>query len=85
MTVWEKYVQPRANANPNHEAYFFCLSDRDPDVICVFQLLSSAEAASDFMSGPWYPEYLKEVSHHVVAPPEITTAKPHWIKDLRST
>ena len=79
--VWQQYVQPRAAENPAHEAYFFCYDDNDPDVICVFQLLSSSEAVRDFMAGAWYPEYLERVSDHVLEPPQINTATPMWIKN----
>jgi quinol monooxygenase YgiN len=78
--VWEKYVKPRAAANPAHEAYFFCYDSNDPDVICVFQLYSSEEAAKEFLSGEWYAEYLGEVAKVVAAPPQISPASLVWSK-----
>ena len=36
--IWEKHVRPRVEANPDHEAYYFCFDEADPDVICVFQM-----------------------------------------------
>ena len=78
--IWRKYVQPRAAANPAHEAYYFCYDDGDPDVICVFQLYSSAAAMKEFLSGDWYPEYLREISEVVAAPPEISPAALVWNK-----
>ena len=78
--IWERYVKPRAEANPGHEAYFFCLDEADPDVVCVFQLYSSEAALEAFLQGDWYPGYLAEVSQVVAAPPELTRAAPAWIK-----
>lgn len=78
--VWEKYVKPRANSNANHEAYYFCYDNDDPDVICVFQLLSDENSLDQFMEGPWYPEYLEAVSEYVLEAPTLNTATPQWIK-----
>jgi len=78
--IWEKHVKPRAAANPAHEAYYFCYDSSDPDVICVFQLYSSAAAAREFLSGAWYPGYLEEVGQLVVAPPVIAPADLVWAK-----
>ncbi len=78
--IWEKHVKPQVQANTAHEAYYFCYDDHDADVICVFQLYSSAEAAQVFLSGAWYPIYLKEVAEVVAAPPQITPASLMWAK-----
>jgi quinol monooxygenase YgiN len=78
--IWEKHVKPRAEANPGHEAYYFCYDDQDPDVVCVFQLYSDAAAAREFLSGAWYPEYLQEVAEVVASPPQITPATLVWNK-----
>lgn len=78
--VWEHFVKPRAAANPAHEAYYFCYDRADPDVICVFQLYSSVEAMQEFLSGDWYPDYLREVGRFVAAPPQITPADLVWAK-----
>jgi quinol monooxygenase YgiN len=78
--VWEKYVKPRVEANPDHEAYFFCLDDNDPDVICVFQLYPNKEAMQEFLNGDWYSEYMNEVSRVVAEPPQIVPAGLVWSK-----
>jgi len=78
--VWEKYVKPRAAANPAHEAYYFCYDSKDPDVICVFQLYSDEAAMQEFLQGAWYPDYLKEVEAFVALPPQITPADLVWAK-----
>lgn len=83
-SVWEKYVKPRAAANPAHEAYYFCFDNNDPDVICVFQLYTSEEAAKEFLSGEWYSEYLNEVSKVVAAAPQISPASLVWNKPVAS-
>jgi quinol monooxygenase YgiN len=78
--VWEKHVRPRVEANPAHEAYYFCYDAADPDVICVFQLYRDAEAMRAFSAEAWYPDYLNEVSQVVVAPPQIIPATLVWTK-----
>lgn len=78
--VWEKHVKPRVEANPSHEAYYFCHDADDPDVVCVFQLLSDADAVTAFMAGDWYPVYLEEVTRWVAEAPSITTADVAWVK-----
>lgn len=78
--VWEKYVKPNAAANPDHEAYYFCRDMIDPDVISVFQLYSDEDGPQAFMTSPWYPQYLEEVSEFVVAPPVISPASLVWAK-----
>lgn len=79
--VWEKYVKPRAAANPHHMAYYFCHDNGDPDVVCVFQLYSSEAAMKEFLAGEWYPDYLAEISPLVAAAPQITPANLIWSKD----
>ena len=78
--AWEKYVKPRAAANPSHEAYYFCYDSKDADVICVFQLYTNSEAMQNFLKGDWYADYLKEVGEFVSAPPQITSADLIWTK-----
>lgn len=82
--IWEKHVKPRVIANPAHEAYFFCHDHADPDVICVFQLYSSEEAAGEFLSGDWYRAYLNEVAQVVAAPPQISPASLIWGKPAQA-
>ncbi len=79
--VWEKHVRPRVEANPAHEAYFFCYDNTDSDVIDVFQLYTDAAAAQDFMSGSWYAEYLGEVGQFIKSPPHIAPATLVWAKE----
>ncbi|MBC8001967.1 MAG: antibiotic biosynthesis monooxygenase [Opitutaceae bacterium] len=78
--VWEKHVKPRAAANPDHEAYFFCYDNNAADVICVFQLYTSEAAMQSFLKGEWYADYLKEVGEFVAIPPQITPAGLIWEK-----
>lgn len=78
--IWEKHVMPRVQANPAHAAYFFCHDDKNPDVVCVFQLYQSAEAMNEFLAGDWYPQYLGDITKVVVAPPQLSTASLVWAK-----
>ena len=78
--VWEKYVNPRAAANPAHEAYCFCCDSKDADVICVFQPYTSEAGMQEFLKGTWYAGYLKEVGEFVSMPPQITPADLIWTK-----
>jgi quinol monooxygenase YgiN len=78
--IWEKYVKPRVISSPDHEVYYFCHDQSDPDVISVFQLYNNEEAMKKFLSGPWYPEYLEEIKQVVVGPPQICPASLVWTK-----
>ena len=78
--IWEEHVKPRAAANPEHEAYYFCYDHADPDVVSVFQLYRDEAAMQAFLGGDWYPAYLKEVSQVVAAPPQLSPASLVWDK-----
>jgi len=79
--IWEQHVKPRVEANPGHEAYFFCYDETDPDVICVFQLYTDVDARHTFTEGSCYPAYLNDLAEFVNAPPQITHATPVWTKE----
>jgi quinol monooxygenase YgiN len=81
--VWEKHVKPRASANPNHLAYYYCYDDKDSDVVLVFQLYKDAASSQDFMKGDWYSDYVKEVGQFVAKPPVISSATPIWAKGIK--
>jgi quinol monooxygenase YgiN len=78
--IWEKHVKPRVQANPAHEAYYFCYDNSDRDVISVFQLYTSEADADEFLGGAWYPKYLEEVSKVVASSPQISPASLIWNK-----
>ncbi len=78
--VWEAHVKPRAAANPDHLAYFFCLDEADADVISVFQLYSDHAAMQHFLSGDWYPVYLQAVGEVVAEAPQVMPASLVWSK-----
>lgn len=80
--IWEQHVKPRAEANPDHEGYYFCHDDSDPDVICVFQVYSSEAALKAFVGGDWYPGYLAEIAQVVAAPPTLSQASLVWAKPI---
>ncbi len=78
--IWEKHVRPRVESNPGHLAYFFCFDDADADTISVFQLYTSRETMTAFLTGDWYPAYLKEVSLVVAEAPQVLPAGVVWQK-----
>ncbi len=78
--IWEKHVKPRVEANPAHQAYFFCHDNTDPDVVRVFQIYPDESSMKEFLSGAWYPEYIREVSQVVVSPPEVLPTTLVWTK-----
>ena len=80
LRVWEKHVKPRVDANPAHEAYWFCHDDDDPDIVQIFQLYSDRISLTAFMAGEWYTSYLEEVTEFVETAPQIRTATPVWTK-----
>jgi quinol monooxygenase YgiN len=79
--IWEKYVKPRAASNPQHQAYYFCYDQEDPNVISVFQLYSDVEASRRFISEPWYNEYLRELHPFTAERPTISMCDVVWAKD----
>ncbi|MEZ5326958.1 MAG: hypothetical protein R3F19_18060 [Verrucomicrobiales bacterium] len=78
--VWEKHVKPRALANPDHLAYYFCFDETDDDVICVFQLYRNKESMAAFLSGDWYPGYLADINEVVADAPQVMPASLVWAK-----
>lgn len=78
--VWERHLKPRAAANPAHEAYFYCFDELDPDSICVFQQYSDSQSSRDFISQPWYEDYVNEVTPLLAARPEARIATTVWAK-----
>jgi quinol monooxygenase YgiN len=80
--IWEEYVKPRVTSNLDHEEYFFCYDESNPDAISVFQLYPDKEAMTTFLNGDWYPDYLKAISKVVATPPQITPASLVWQKHV---
>lgn len=78
--VWMTHMAPAVAGNDDHLVYFYCFDDGDPDVICVFQLYRSAEAAAAFLQRPSYAQYLTEVEPLLAGPPELHAATPEWTK-----
>ncbi|MCZ6672477.1 MAG: hypothetical protein O7C75_05990 [Verrucomicrobia bacterium] len=85
LTIWERYVKPRAAANPDHQDYYFCFDDEDADTVCVFQLFTHDATFKRFLAGDWYPGYLKEIAEVVVDAPQIQSPSLVWQKDSIST
>ena len=73
-------MAPAIEANPEHLAYVYSFDTSDPDVVCAFQLYSTAEAAHEFLKHPNYLAYLKESRLLLAKEPEIKMLSPQWIK-----
>lgn len=79
--TWERFIKPNALKNPHHLEYYFSY-DRDcEERVTAFQIFSSIEAKNDFISSPWYPDYIQEISQHIAEPPEITELSLMWSKN----
>jgi quinol monooxygenase YgiN len=79
-SIWEKHIAPAILANPEHMAYFCCIDNNDPDVMCAFQQYTSAKAANNFLLTTSYSNYLKEAEPLLTGPPQITALTPIWSK-----
>lgn len=79
---WEKYMQPEIAKNKNHENYFYCYDNNNPDAICVYQQYPDKESSQAFLKTPNYKNYLRETEHLLAGEPEITIATPIWIKSV---
>ncbi len=80
--VWAEHMAPAIATNPDHLAYAYCVDHADDDVICVFQMYASAEAAGAFLEHENYRRYLAAVEPLLAAPPEFHAATPIWTKGL---
>ncbi|MDF1503624.1 antibiotic biosynthesis monooxygenase [Roseisolibacter sp. H3M3-2] len=81
--AWERHMRPAIDANPGHEAYFYCFDDADADVICAFQQYVDAAAARDFLATDAYAAYLRDVEPLLAGPPQVTALTPVWSKPAR--
>ncbi len=81
LAVWDQYLRPLAEANPDHLAYFYCFDDADADVVRVFQLYRSESAARQFLEQPEYADYLNHVLPLVAEPPQLESATTIWTKN----
>ncbi len=73
-------MMPRIDANPGHEAYFYCFDERDPDGICVYQQYSNKKASDEFLKTEGYGTYLENVEPLLLGPPELIFVTPVWSK-----
>lgn len=80
LATWSTYLRPLIEANPDHLAYAYCFDDADGDVVRVFQLYRTADAAEAFLQLPGYADYLEHVMELVAEPPRLDTASPKWMK-----
>ena len=78
--VWLRHLQPHIDADPAHEAYYYCYDEADPDLICVFQQYADRAASEAFLANAFYADYLQEVTPLLAGPPEIHITAPIWAK-----
>jgi quinol monooxygenase YgiN len=78
--VWEKYARDYVAGHDGQLTYYYCYDDNDPDTIIVFQLAADPAIAQDFVKQPWFADYQRETMALVVAPSELRTATPQWLK-----
>ena len=81
-TVWERHMPAAIAQNQDHEAYFYCHAENDPDTICVYQQYSDYKSSQAFLKNARYAEYLKESRPLLAGEPEITAATPVWLKGV---
>lgn len=80
FAVWQKHMAPAVSANPDHQAYFYCFDNGNPDVIVVYQQYASAHSAAVLLQTPAYLAYLAEVEPLLQGEPEVISAAPMWSK-----
>ncbi|HEY9556914.1 MAG TPA: antibiotic biosynthesis monooxygenase [Acidimicrobiales bacterium] len=80
--VWNEHMAPAIDANDDHLAYIYSFDQADEDVIRVFQLYASAEAAAAFLETESYERYLAAVEGLLSGPPELYAVTPEWSKNV---
>lgn len=80
LAVWQKHLQPSITDNIDHLAYHYGFDPADKDVIRVFQLYASANAAAAFLKCQAYAEYLNDVEPLLLGAPDVTVADQVWAK-----
>lgn len=85
VEVWRRHMPGAVDGNDGHEAYVFCASHADPDVLVVFQQYRDAAAAQAFLGDPAYLAYLEESRNLLAGPPEVEAVEPLWSKAVGPT
>lgn len=80
VAVWRRHMPEAVQANDGHQAYVYCASHADPDVLLVFQQYRDAAAAQEFLGNPAYLAYLEESGDLLTGPPEVEAVEPLWSK-----
>lgn len=78
--IWDQHLRPAIEANPNHEAYFYCFDAADPDVIRAFQLYRDAESARAFLDTDDYRAYVAAVEPLLTGQPAVAICSLVWSK-----
>lgn len=85
IEVWRRHMPAAVGGNDGHEAYVYCASHADPDVLVVFQQYRDAAAAQAFLGDPAYLAYLEESKDLLAGPPEVEAVEPLWSKAVGPT
>ena len=81
--LWEEHVKPHSESEGAVNVSCYCYATEDEDAIWLFELLSSPSALKETMQSEWLATYQNAIRPLLMAPPEITTATPVWIKHLQ--
>jgi len=65
---------------PTMKRITFVMTTMTQMPFACFTLLTNAGSLNKFLEGPWYNEYLNEVSQIVLETPTLITTTPQWIK-----
>lgn len=85
VEVWRRHMPEAIEANDGHEAYVYCASHADRDVLVVYQQYRDAAAAQAFLGDPAYLAYLEESRDLLAGPPEVEAVEPLWSKAVGPT
>jgi quinol monooxygenase YgiN len=78
--VWKEHLEPAIRENRDHLAYHYNFDATDADVIRVFQLYTSSDAAAAFLTTAAYASYLESVDPLLSGPPDVVIADHVWTK-----
>src|SRR5699024_9530211 len=76
VEVWRRHMPEAIEANDGHEAYVYCASHADRDVLVVYQQYRDAAAAQAF---------LEDARDLLAGPPEVEAVEPLWSKAVGPT
>ena len=81
MKLWEKYIKPHAIESKDVLESYYSFDINDPDVICLFEVLSSAKALGESINSKWLNDYKEKISPFMEEPPNVIVSELLWIKE----